>query len=208
MLTRNEARALINQPQMPEGDELITPLNVQVGGKPSPQVMPIQNPLKPEQDGCFRKEAIQNGHKPTLETALVKWADRYEKTVKSAGMDVAVRRDPRWVEELADDLEAHVGPRARHYAGQIHKAMLDRLREADNNPNLDHDDVFGTTRVGLSKLAATLAPSEGMELREMKEIGVPQEVLWERAGFSVEEIDRMRALRLAESLSAGESPLD
>jgi hypothetical protein len=42
----------------------------------------------------------------------------------------------------------------------------------------------------------------------MKAIGVPQEILWERAGFSSEEIDRMRALRLAESLDASESPLD
>lgn len=35
-MTRNEARARLNLPQTPEGDELITPLNVLTGGQASP----------------------------------------------------------------------------------------------------------------------------------------------------------------------------
>ena len=55
-LTRNEGRAMLNLPAVEDGDEPITPLNVLVGGKPSPQVMPIQDPNKPSQDGDFREE--------------------------------------------------------------------------------------------------------------------------------------------------------
>ncbi|MBT1171364.1 phage portal protein [Bifidobacterium sp. SO4] len=36
-MTTNEARRLVNRPPVPEGDELITPLNVTEGGQPSPQ---------------------------------------------------------------------------------------------------------------------------------------------------------------------------
>ncbi|MEE0654579.1 MAG: phage portal protein [Bifidobacterium criceti] len=36
-LTTNEARALLNKPNLPEGDGLVTPLNVLVGGQTSPQ---------------------------------------------------------------------------------------------------------------------------------------------------------------------------
>lgn len=36
-MTTNEARRLLNRPQVPEGDQLVTPLNVSEGGQPSPQ---------------------------------------------------------------------------------------------------------------------------------------------------------------------------
>lgn len=36
-MTTNEARRLLNRPQVPGGDQLITPLNVSEGGQPSPQ---------------------------------------------------------------------------------------------------------------------------------------------------------------------------
>jgi len=55
-LTRNEARARLNLPAKEGGDELITPGNVIVGGKPSPMVMPIQDPNKPPQDGSHRTD--------------------------------------------------------------------------------------------------------------------------------------------------------
>jgi hypothetical protein len=42
-----------------------------------------------------------------------------------------------------------------------------------------------------------------LPVEELKAIGIPDEYLWERMGFSPDEIDRMRALKLAESL-AGE----
>lgn len=61
IFTQNEARARVNLPALEEGEGLIVPLNVTKGGKPSPGVMPVQNPLGPAQDGSYREEpkAIQ-----------------------------------------------------------------------------------------------------------------------------------------------------
>jgi hypothetical protein len=57
MLT-NEARAKLNLPPVDGGDELVTPLNTVVGDnpKPSPAVMPVQNPNAPPQDGSYRTD--------------------------------------------------------------------------------------------------------------------------------------------------------
>lgn len=56
MLT-NEARAKINLPPVDGGDELVTPQNVIVGDNPKPSVdvMPIQDPNGPDQDGSYRE---------------------------------------------------------------------------------------------------------------------------------------------------------
>lgn len=56
VMLRNEARAKLNLPPVDGGDELVTPLNVVVGEKPSPQVMPPQDPNRPAQDGSYRRE--------------------------------------------------------------------------------------------------------------------------------------------------------
>ena len=57
MLT-NEARAALNLPPVDGGDELVTPLNVIVGDnpKPSPQIMPVQDPGGAPQDGSYRTD--------------------------------------------------------------------------------------------------------------------------------------------------------
>lgn len=55
MLT-NEARAKLNLPPIDGGDELVTPLNVVVGEKPSVDVMPVQDPNGPPQDGSHREQ--------------------------------------------------------------------------------------------------------------------------------------------------------
>lgn len=59
--TTNEARALLNLSPIEGGDELVTPLNVVVGEnpKPSTDLMPIQDPNKPPQDGSYREEDKQ-----------------------------------------------------------------------------------------------------------------------------------------------------
>jgi HK97 family phage portal protein len=55
MLT-NEGRARLNLPPVDTGDELVTPANVIVGDNPKPSVdiMPIQDPNAPPQDGSHR----------------------------------------------------------------------------------------------------------------------------------------------------------
>lgn len=70
ILLRNEARAMINRPPVDGGDDPATPINVHVGDptdpppvaasvaapKPGSQVMPIQDPNKPPQDGSYRTD--------------------------------------------------------------------------------------------------------------------------------------------------------
>jgi len=58
VLLTNEARAMVNRPPVDGGDELVTPLNVIVGDNPKPSVdvMPIQDPNGPPQDGSARSE--------------------------------------------------------------------------------------------------------------------------------------------------------
>ena len=56
VLLTNEARARLNLPAVEGGDELVTPRNVFVGEKPSVDVMPIQDPNGPPQDGSHRIE--------------------------------------------------------------------------------------------------------------------------------------------------------
>lgn len=70
VLLRDEARARLDLPAVPGGDEMIVPLNVQVGEnpKPSPMTMPIQDPNAPNQDGSAREgapfgQSLQNGHR-------------------------------------------------------------------------------------------------------------------------------------------------
>jgi HK97 family phage portal protein len=65
MLT-NEARAKLNLPPVAGGDELVTPLNVVVGENPlpSPQVMPVQQPGAPAQDGSYRSDQGAIGAPP------------------------------------------------------------------------------------------------------------------------------------------------
>ena len=60
-LLRNEIRAKENLPPIEGGDELILPLNVAKEGEdspalPAPNVMPIQDPNKPPQDGSYREQ--------------------------------------------------------------------------------------------------------------------------------------------------------
>ncbi len=50
-MTRNEGRALYNLPDVPEGDELVTPLNVTEGGLASPRDTAPDNPSNEESNG-------------------------------------------------------------------------------------------------------------------------------------------------------------
>jgi HK97 family phage portal protein len=60
ILLRDEARAMINRAPLADGvgEEIITPLNVIVGDNPKPSVdvMPVQDPNKPPQDGSYREQ--------------------------------------------------------------------------------------------------------------------------------------------------------
>ncbi len=55
-LTTNEARELLNKPNLPEGDGLVTPLNVLVGGQTSPQDGLTESRGTPVQDITSSRE--------------------------------------------------------------------------------------------------------------------------------------------------------
>lgn len=55
-LTTNEARELLNKPNLPEGDGLVTPLNVLVGGQTSPQDGMTESRGTPVQDITSSRE--------------------------------------------------------------------------------------------------------------------------------------------------------
>jgi HK97 family phage portal protein len=189
VFTTDEARARVNLPPIDGGDELVTPANVIVGDnpKPSPQVMPVQKPGGPEQDGSAREG--DPGVKPQTESsteALLKFYSRFASAKKD--------NPERWGRELAEDLQK---------TGQNGDAHLMAAQTVDNLTsaleNGDRAEVLNQAKADAPRLAARWE----MRPEHMYQMGIPDEKVWERLGYSQEEIDEMRALKLAESL-AGE----
>lgn len=128
ILTRNEARRRENLPEVDGGDELITPMNVTVGGKPSPGVMPVQDPNKPSQEGDEREahplsprglvegveaEELLSTRREAQRRRRDRYADEHTELLRSTfGRQERSYRSSkrfdleRWNAELADDLEA------------------------------------------------------------------------------------------------------
>lgn len=123
--TVNEIRALENLPPIDGGDELTIPLNVALSGDerssaalPAPNVMPIQDPNKPPQDGSYREPKALPSGKALLHprrNAQVERRNRYAEEFKSLFERYYARQErsvaskavdsERWNRELADDLE-------------------------------------------------------------------------------------------------------
>jgi HK97 family phage portal protein len=113
IMTRNEARSDLNLPALdgaddlmaPE-DQLVVPLNVLTGGKPSPAVMPIQDPNKPDQGGGYRdgqeqpKSLLDGRHEEEVAERLVNLYKRQERALAS-GRPFEIKR---WNRELTQDL--------------------------------------------------------------------------------------------------------
>lgn len=204
-MTRNEVRALQNLPALPDGDELITPLNVTVGGKPSPVVMPIQDPNAPPQDGSHRLQGT-NGHSKDLllprraaaSERRDRWAKEYEgvlratferqeQVTKSKGV-VKALNDSRWNSELAKDLDSVA---ARHAAeegkiiagrlagefdpGQVKNYLLTKSSAAAEAINRTTDEQIGA-------LGASEAFSRA---RETRAAGAGMEMASGVAAFSL-----------------------
>ena len=117
-LTRNEARARQNLPQVEGGDELVTPLNVLVGGQASPTDSGTQNEApKASRRGTKADEftvnmrllkARETGQQERKVGEVLKaFFARQSKAVLSA---IGAGKDwwdaERWDRELADDLHA------------------------------------------------------------------------------------------------------
>lgn len=112
-LTRNEARARQNLPQVDGGDDLVTPLNVLVGGQSSP----TDSAPKATQRGIKSDEATRNlrlikartteQHSKKLAELLANFFARQSKAVLSAiGAGGDWWDAERWNKELSGDLHA------------------------------------------------------------------------------------------------------
>lgn len=136
IMTTNEGRAKLNLPPIDGGDELVTPLNVTEGSnpKPSTDVMPIQDPNGPAQDGSHRDEPqkalvkagerlpqLHPGRKADLtrqhrnidlaQGAVGRYFNRLERSLREKNRkSVKATRDDwrRWAREFSDDLHTIV----------------------------------------------------------------------------------------------------
>jgi HK97 family phage portal protein len=114
MLT-NEGRARLNLPPVKGGDDLVTPDNVTAGDKPKPSVdvMPIQDPNKPAQDGSYRENP----------KALAKTADGFEPVPQ---LDPARRDD---LERQLRNVDACQAVIQRHFT-RLSRSLRDKSRKA------------------------------------------------------------------------------
>lgn len=135
ILTRNEARGMEGLEPLDdvEADELITPLNVTVGGKPSPHVMPVQDPNGPPQDGSHREPIPQIVGTPPA--PVEKSAPKLE-GAKKAATDLES-------ETKADEVETKA-------------LILARRKNQDRRRNEYSDDLQGILTRHLSRQQASM----------------------------------------------------
>lgn len=107
LMTRNEGRSKFNLPAIDGGDDLVTPLNVLIGGQASPTDSGSQN-RDPKAMAPGATKALRKAPEPPsdrLRAVLVAFFARQGKSVLSA---IGSGRDwwdtDRWDGELADDL--------------------------------------------------------------------------------------------------------
>jgi len=105
-MTRNEQRSRWNLPALPGGDELVTPLNVIVGGQASPRDSGGQN----RSSGPVRrkiKAQVPDTYTAKVEDVLAGFFGRQRNAVLSAMGAKAPSwwDEQRWDKELADDLQ-------------------------------------------------------------------------------------------------------
>lgn len=111
IMTRNEGRARFNLPALPEGDALVTPLNVLVGGQASPQDSGTQN----ETAGSAARGPVhvKSRAEPSYEQKVAEVVGAFFKRQESAVRSRLGTKDAedwwdeeRWNSELSDDLYA------------------------------------------------------------------------------------------------------
>lgn len=103
-LTRNEARARANLPAVPNGDDLVTPLNVLIGGQASPTDSGTQNLGSGALAGNPAVKALCERHFSRREAAVRSSLGAL--AAKGATATVEDLWRPAWEAELATDLAA------------------------------------------------------------------------------------------------------
>ena len=117
-----------------------------------------------------------------VEAVLLRLYDRQERSYRSRKRLAA----ERFSRELAADL-AMIAPGVERNALHervlgIHDALTKALAEGDTGK------VRTRTRKR-GRLAKMLVVTLGLDARALKELGVPNEVIWQRVGFLPEEVD-------------------
>ncbi|QHO91931.1 hypothetical protein CWT12_12290 [Actinomyces sp. 432] len=156
-LTRNEARAKANLPAIDGGDDLVTPLNVLVGGQTSPTDSGVQNQAAApspavKAGGREVKARGMEGEWPDRAAAvLTRHFARQRRAVLSAlGAKAADWWDTdRWNRELAEDLDAL----AAEIVAEVGPDTCQRL-------GFDPDGVWSTPRTRAYLAAVTRARAQ------------------------------------------------
>lgn len=119
VMTRNEARPRLNLPQIDGGDELITPLNVLIGGQASPQDGKAFGDVVLKFTERARHTALSQKH-----AGVFDWWDR-----------------TRWDRELTDDLAKAGAPQPDALARLINDQLeRELLTEGASHDDADEDD--------------------------------------------------------------------
>jgi HK97 family phage portal protein len=187
MLT-DEARARLNLPPVDGGDELVTPMNVIVGEKPSVDVMPIQDPNGPPQDGSYREQpkALQKAEDytplPQLHPSRKGDLDRQHRNIDLAKGTVE-RHFNRLERSLKEKSQADWARWDRKFAADIH-AVVEKIVETEGT--IYAFKLGGTFDMGLvanylRAMAESAAESINLKIRMMvDDVGV-SEALGQRA---------------------------
>jgi hypothetical protein len=103
-MTRNEGRSLRNMPAVDGGDELVTPLNVLVGGQPAPNVLA---PVAAASADVSTKSSRLRLVKSSIEqTSIERVLQRFFARQRDATLGIDTWDEERWNSELADDLKS------------------------------------------------------------------------------------------------------
>jgi HK97 family phage portal protein len=187
MLT-DEARARLNLPPVDGGGELVTPMNVIVGEKPSVDVMPIQDPNGPPQDGSYREQpkALQKAEDytpvPHLHPGRKGDLDRQHRNIDLA-KSVVERHFNRLERSLKEKSQPDWTRWDRKFATDIH-AVVEKIVETEGT--IYAFKLGGTFDMGLvanylRAMAESAAESINLKIRMMvDDVGV-SEALSQRA---------------------------
>jgi HK97 family phage portal protein len=103
-MTRNEGRSLRTMPAVDGGDELVTPLNVLVGGQPAPNVLA---PVAAASADVSTKSSRLRLVKSSIEqTSIERVLQRFFARQRDATLGIDTWDEERWNSELADDLKS------------------------------------------------------------------------------------------------------
>lgn len=102
-MTRNEARAMQNRPPVPGGDQLVTPLNVLVGGQASPRDSGSQNRTASKNTPIQEKAGPPVTHQQKAEQVIADFFAKQRRSVVSrlGANDIDWWDGDRWDEDLS-----------------------------------------------------------------------------------------------------------